>query len=82
MKQVRSYCKNAMQVVKISKNITVPHTSYLASLDIESLYTSSSFVSSSESVDQYLDSMVYVHVCGGHHSQIKVFFHFGQWNFF
>ena len=43
MKRVRSYCKNATHVVNILKNIRVPPTSYLASLDIESLYTNISF---------------------------------------
>ena len=43
MKQIRSYCKNATHVVHILKNMKVPPTSYLASLDIESLYTNISF---------------------------------------
>ena len=43
MKQVHSYCTNATHVVNILKYIELPPTSYLASLDIESLYTSISF---------------------------------------
>ena len=43
MKRVCSYCKNAMHVVNILKYIRVPPTSYLASLDIELLYTNISF---------------------------------------
>ena len=43
MKQVRSYCKNATHVVNILKTIRIPPTSFLASLDVESLYTNISF---------------------------------------
>ena len=43
MRRVRSYCKNATHVVRILENTQVPPTSYLASLDIESLYTNISF---------------------------------------
>ena len=43
MRQVRSYCKNATHVVNILKNIKVLPTSYLASLDIQSLYANISF---------------------------------------
>ena len=42
MKRVRSYCKNASHV-NILENIRVPPTSYLSSLDIESLYTKITF---------------------------------------
>ena len=43
MKQVDSYVKNATHIINILKTTRVPHTSYLASLDIESLYTNISF---------------------------------------
>ena len=43
MRQVHSYCKNATHVVNILENIKVPLTLYLASLDIELLYTNISF---------------------------------------
>ena len=43
MKQARSYCKNATHVVNILKTTRIPPTSFLASLDIESLYTNISF---------------------------------------
>ena len=43
MKQVCSYCKSATHVVNILKYIRVPPTSYLAGLDIESLYTTIRF---------------------------------------
>lgn len=43
MKQVRSYCKNATHIVRILSNTIAPPTSYLVSLDIESLYTNISF---------------------------------------
>ena len=43
MRRARSYCKNPMHVVQILKDVRVPPVSYLASLDIESLYTNISF---------------------------------------
>ena len=43
MKRVRSYCKNATHIVRILEIVQVPPTSYLATLDIESLYTNISF---------------------------------------
>ena len=43
MKRTSSYCKNASHIVHILKHVQVPPNSYLASLDIESLYTNISF---------------------------------------
>ena len=43
MKRVCSYCKNATHIVCILKNVKVPPTSYLATVDIEWLYTNISF---------------------------------------
>ena len=43
MRNTRSYCKNATHIVKLLQHKHVPATSYLASLDIESLYTNISF---------------------------------------
>ena len=43
MKQTRSYCKNATHIVNILKTTKITPTSFLASLDIESLYTNISF---------------------------------------
>ena len=43
MKRVRSYCMNSTHIVNMLKYIRVPPTSYLASVDIDSLYTNISF---------------------------------------
>ena len=43
---MHSYCKNATPVVNILESIQVPPISYLASLDIESLYTTICYINS------------------------------------
>ena len=43
MKRTRSYCKNATHILNILNTTKIPPTSFLASLDIESLYTNISF---------------------------------------
>ena len=50
LQQVHSYCKNATHIVNILKNSQVPPTLYLASLDVESLYTNISFDMAIESI--------------------------------
>ena len=39
MRNTRSYCKNATRVVNLLSRLVVPPHSYLASLDIEALYS-------------------------------------------
>ena len=43
MRNTRSYCKNATHIINLLRRTSVPPHSYLASLDIESLYTNISF---------------------------------------
>lgn len=43
MKRVPSYCKNSLEIVKLIRETKVPYDSYLATLDVESLYTNISF---------------------------------------
>ena len=43
MKKVSSYCRNSTHLVRVLQKLEVPANSYLASLDIESLYTNIGF---------------------------------------